>query len=255
VPTANHRSVRATKRYPGFLKLVRRILSLFLMSRNGMGLWSNGTTPAWRAGNAGSIPAGSTALFGVRNVELEYLNGRKLFVIPRFLSVEECNAFMERSEQIGYSDAPINSMFGALVRKDVRNNERILLDDPELASRWWQRAKGLLVQEWFGWKAVGFNERFRFYRYEPGQRFAPHTDGCFQRDNGEQSHFTFLVYLNDGFEGGETAFHESRASLHIKPEQGKALVFYHRQLHEGMPVVRGRKYVLRTDVMYRHEAS
>ena len=24
------------------------------------GLWSNGTTPAWRAGNAGSIPAGST---------------------------------------------------------------------------------------------------------------------------------------------------------------------------------------------------
>ena len=25
-----------------------------------MGLWSNGTTPAWRAGNAGSTPAGST---------------------------------------------------------------------------------------------------------------------------------------------------------------------------------------------------
>src|SRR4051812_35869355 len=25
-----------------------------------MGLWSNGKTPAWRAGNAGSTPAGST---------------------------------------------------------------------------------------------------------------------------------------------------------------------------------------------------
>ena len=37
----------------------------------------------------------------------------------------------------------------------------------------------------------------------------------------------------------------------MTPERGKALVFYHRQLHEGMPVVRGRKYVLRTDVMYR----
>jgi len=28
------------------------------------------------------------------------------------------------------------------------------------------------------------------------------------------------------------------------------LGFVHLQLHEGAPVVRGRKYVLRTDVMY-----
>ena len=116
------------------------------------------------------------------------------------------------------------------------------------------RAKGLLVEEWCGWKVAGLNERFRFYRYDPGQRFAPHMDGCFQRANWEQSQFTFLVYLNDGFEGGATAFRESRASLPVTPERGKALVFYHRQLHEGLPVVRGRKYVLRTDVMYRHEA-
>jgi hypothetical protein len=75
-----------------------------------------------------------------------------------------------------------------------------------------------------------------------------------RRANGEQSQFTFLVYLNDGFEGGATAFRESRGSLLVTPERGKALVFYHRQLHEGLPVVRGRKYVLRIDVMYRHEA-
>jgi hypothetical protein len=29
-----------------------------------------------------------------------------------------------------------------------------------------------------------------------------------------------------------------------------ALVFVHRQLHEGALVLQGRKYVLRTDVMY-----
>jgi predicted 2-oxoglutarate/Fe(II)-dependent dioxygenase YbiX len=136
----------------------------------------------------------------------------------------------------------------------VRDNQRLLVDDPELATARRDRAKGLLVEEWFGSKAVGLNERFRFYRYDPGQRFTPHMDGCFQRDNGQQSQFTFLVYLNDGFEGGATAFHESRASLVMTPERGKALVFYHRQVHEGMPVVRGRKYVLRTDVMYRPEA-
>ena len=187
-------------------------------------------------------------------MDVEYLNGRKLFVIPQFLTPEECATFIERGEQLGYADAPVNTSFGPLVRKDVRDNQRLLLDDPELASAWWDRAKGLLVEEWCGWTAVGLNERFRFYRYDPGQRFAPHTDGCFRRDNGEQSQFTFLVYLNDGFEGGATAFRESRASLLVTPERGKALVFYHRQLHEGLPVVRGRKYVLRTDVMYRHEA-
>jgi len=29
-----------------------------------------------------------------------------------------------------------------------------------------------------------------------------------------------------------------------------ALVFVHQQLHEGASVLNGRKYVLRTDVMY-----
>ena len=61
-----------------------------------------------------------------------------------------------------------------------------------------------------------------------------------------------MVYLNEGFEGGATALHQSRPSLLITPKRGMALVFYHRQLHEGMPVVKGRKYVLRTDVIYRH---
>jgi predicted 2-oxoglutarate/Fe(II)-dependent dioxygenase YbiX len=186
-------------------------------------------------------------------VEIDYLNGRKLFVIPQFLTAEECQAFIDRSEQLGYVDAPINTSFGPLLRKDVRDNHRLLLDDPQLAAAWWDRAKDLLVKDWCGCKVVGLNERFRFYRYDPGQRFAPHLDGCFQRDNGEQSHFTFLVYLNDDFEGGATAFHESRVRLLVRPERGKALVFHHRQIHEGMPVIDGRKYVLRTDVMYRYD--
>jgi hypothetical protein len=39
--------------------------------------------------------------------------------------------------------------------------------------------------------------------------------------------------------------------LRVRPATGLALVFMHRQLHEGAEVVRGRKYVLRTDVMYQ----
>jgi hypothetical protein len=61
-----------------------------------------------------------------------------------------------------------------------------------------------------------------------------------------------MVYLNADFSGGETKFYNEDRELHVtvRPERGMALGFVHSQLHEGAPVVRGRKYVLRTDVMY-----
>jgi hypothetical protein len=37
----------------------------------------------------------------------------------------------------------------------------------------------------------------------------------------------------------------------VKPKPGMTLVFQHELWHEGAPVTRGRKYVLRTDVLYR----
>lgn len=188
-------------------------------------------------------------------MDVVYLDGPGLFVLPHFLTAEECQAFIERSEKIGYADAPITTTAGFLMRKDIRDNLRVMVDDAELANAWYARAQDALCQLWFGWRVVGLNERLRFYRYDVGQRFAPHTDGCFERDNGERSFFTFMVYLNDGFDGGATAFHQRHPSLLVTPERGKALVFYHRQLHEGMPVARGRKYVLRTDVMYRREPN
>lgn len=181
----------------------------------------------------------------------EELDGPTTFVIHDFLTPDECAGFIAASESAGYEDAPITSASGFVMRKDIRNNDRVMVDDAPLAERFFERARPYLHADWFGWKLVGLNERFRYYRYDPGQKFAPHTDGYFLRSLGERSHFTFMVYLNDGFEGGETAFHRTAPSLKVTPERGKALVFYHGILHEGAPVREGRKYVLRTDVMYR----
>ncbi len=66
-----------------------------------------------------------------------------------------------------------------------------------------------------------------------------------------------MVYLNSDFTGGETKFYNDDRELHIavQPESGTALVFVHRQLHEGASVLSGRKYVLRTDVMYASPAE
>ncbi len=75
-----------------------------------------------------------------------------------------------------------------------------------------------------------------------------HIDGSYRRNLEEQSFYSFLIYLNDDFEGGETAFRNIGT---VKPKKGTALVFRHRLRHEGKELISGVKYVLRTDVMYR----
>ncbi len=41
--------------------------------------------------------------------------------------------------------------------KEIRNNERLMVDDPEMAVKLFERAKPFLVPEWFGWEVLGFS--------------------------------------------------------------------------------------------------
>jgi predicted 2-oxoglutarate/Fe(II)-dependent dioxygenase YbiX len=188
---------------------------------------------------------------------VEELEGRHVFVIHGFLSADECAEQVRRAEAIGFDEAPITTLGGFEVVKEVRNNTRVMIDDPAYAAALWDRALAAFAtpirSQGLRWEAVGLNERFRYYRYDVGQRFAPHFDGAFSPRDGETSRLTFMIYLNDDFDGGETRFFEAfgRLRLAVRPEVGKALVFVHAQLHEGAAIVRGRKYVLRTDVMFR----
>jgi predicted 2-oxoglutarate/Fe(II)-dependent dioxygenase YbiX len=187
-----------------------------------------------------------------RPMQKQCLDGDRILTIDAFLTAEECASFVARSEAGGYEDAPITTAAGFVMNTDIRNNRRLIVDDARLARTLWLRAQPFLPAAINGWRAVGLNERFRFYRYDPGQRFAPHFDGCFERSERERSQLTFMVYLNADFTGGETKFYDADEHPHIivRPEPGMALAFAHLQLHEGAAVVSGRKYVLRTDVMY-----
>ena len=188
----------------------------------------------------------------------ELLDGEQVFVIHDFLSPDECAEYVRVTEAAGYGAAPISTAGGFVMAPEVRNNERVMIDNPDWAAKLWERAKPFMPSPFKGHDATGLNERFRFYRYEEGHAFRPHTDGHFAR-NDERSQLTFMVYLNGECEGGETVIYISDdgltlpdgAEIRVKPETGKALVFYHYLLHEGAPVTGGRKYVLRTDVMYR----
>ena len=172
-----------------------------------------------------------------------------LFTVCDFLAPNECDALIQMSEAVGYRDAPINTPDGPTIAKNIRNNERVMLDDPVRAAALWKRAKAFCPPFYKGYAVVGLNERLRFYRYDVGQVFRWHADGCYRLANGETSRLTFMVYLNDDFDGGETLFEQ----VTIEPEKGLALIFAHGYLHEGGEVFAGRKYVLRTDVMYSAE--
>ena len=182
-----------------------------------------------------------------------------IFVVHDFLSPADCEEFISRSEAAGFSDAPINQLGGPVIRKDIRNNERVIVDDRLLAHRLWQQSSGFVPAVLGQWRACGLNERFRFYRYHPGQLFDWHFDGAYERSPLERSALTFMIYLNEGFEGGDTEINLRSAGgitdedplLRIQPRRGMLLVFNHRLLHQGAVVSHGVKYVLRSDVMYR----
>lgn len=171
----------------------------------------------------------------------------QISTVTEFFTPAECESYIDLAESMGFEDAPINTAFGPQLRKDVRNNSRVILDDIERAAGLFEKIMDYVPASIGDWAICGVNERFRIYRYDVGQQFDWHYDGSFERNKDERSQLTFMVYLNDGFAGGETTLE----SIGIKPQQGLALFFVHQIRHKGQSVIDGRKYVLRTDVMYR----
>jgi prolyl 4-hydroxylase len=171
------------------------------------------------------------------------------WIVDGIMSPEECAALQKRMDELGCTPAPITTARGFVMRPDIRNNTRVIIDDVPLAAELYRRIEPHLPAGLGDMRSVGANERFRCYRYEPGQRFAPHYDGAFHRSDEEESLLTFMVYLNDDFEGGATEFHHYQTA--VVPKTGTALLFQHRLLHEGCVIHSGVKYVLRSDIMYQ----
>jgi prolyl 4-hydroxylase len=103
-------------------------------------------------------------------------------------------------------------------------------------------------------------ESVHVFHYGVGQEFLPHLDATLDASAadypvryaaGHQRVLTFLLALNDDFEGGQTAF--PQIGLRWKPRRGRALFFWNvepggaidqRALHAGRPVTRGEKWML-----------
>jgi len=110
-----------------------------------------------------------------------------IFTVAGVLTAEECHEYIAWSESHGYETASVSMAGGAVVRPDIRNDARVMANTPARAADIWARISTDVPSILEDRRAVGLNERLRFYRYDPGQRFAPHTDGCHRRRNGDES--------------------------------------------------------------------
>lgn len=172
---------------------------------------------------------------------------KDVIVIESFLDTASCSRFIEWSEQEGYEEAKVNWQGRQVMMKNVRDNARLLFKNEDLAASLFERIRHFCPDEIGNARLLGLNELFRFYKYEPGQKFKMHRDGVYERNETEFSVLTLLIYLNETFEGGATSFETTS----YQPKTGAAMLFPHPLRHQGDVLISGIKYVLRTDVMYK----
>jgi len=174
-----------------------------------------------------------------------YIDGVKS--IENLITISECRNLISKGNRIGFEEATVNSDNSQAVIKEIRNNYRVHIDDPGLAIKLYRRVFQYLPRTVDGWIVNGLNERFRFYRYEKAQYFKWHQDDSYVKEPGLESRYTFLIYLNEDYEGGETEFE----NFIVTPKTGMSVLFPHDLKHQARDIQTGVKYALRTDVMYR----
>jgi prolyl 4-hydroxylase len=95
---------------------------------------------------------------------------------------------------------------------------------------------------------VAQGEPLQVISYRPGQQYKPHVDAIAGADN--QRSLTMLVYLNDGYDGGETQFLPEGPI--VRGAKGDAILFRNvdaagrpdpASRHAGLPVTTGRKLI------------
>lgn len=170
-----------------------------------------------------------------------------VFELPAFLSGAECDSLIRLGESIGFKAADVQTTAGRQLHTDIRNNERTDYQSSSLAEAYWLRFARLELPTHENKRAIGLSPNFRFYKYLPGQKFNMHKDGR-QSVGHNETIYTFLVYLNEDCVGGETLFRNG--NLKVFPKRGFAIIFEHKLWHQGVEVESGKKYVLRSDVIY-----
>jgi len=178
--------------------------------------------------------------------------GEALSAAPRlvkfasFLTADECSYLARRAGPLLQPSVVVHPTTGQLVRDPIRTSKAAAFpfttEDPVLhaINRRIAAATGTSYDQ---------GEPLQVLSYEKGQEYKLHSDAL--PAGGNQRVMTFLVYLNDRYEGGETFFPKGEIAVRGRP--GDALLFHNVDAsgrpdpdarHAGLPIRKGKKLLL-----------
>lgn len=173
-----------------------------------------------------------------------------VLIIPDVLSAELCRALIERWHEFGHEEGTVHSVVDGnevtSVRREVKSRrDHRIMDDAVLKPL--MALIGRRVAPELN-KAFAF-DKFKFDRFvitcydsERGDRFRRHRDN--QAPSTADRVFAMTLNLNTSeYEGGELLFPEYGMQRY-NPPTGGAILFSCSQLHEALPVTKGRRFTL-----------
>lgn len=180
----------------------------------------------------------------------------RIAVVEDFASPDICDWLMERARTRLGPARVFDLLSGAPTHEAVRDNSEchFATDDGDLILQF-LRSRIAAVTELF----VSGLEAPAVLHYTVGQRFLPHYDflddahpgHAADMARGGQRVLTFLLSLNDDYEGGETQF--PILGKRYRGRRGNGLFFWNvepdgtpdkRVLHAGLPPTLGEKWIL-----------
>jgi prolyl 4-hydroxylase len=180
----------------------------------------------------------------------------RIVIIERFASEEECRWLVGRADSGGLQRAKVYRGSSTAQVAETRTNREMsftIFNADVVLSLIRDRIAAV------SGAPVTHFEIAKLLHYSPGEQFALHADFIEAKtpelarelaQRGQRA-ATFLIYLNDGYEGGATQF--PRLSWQYRGGRGDALLFSnvdahgdpdYDTVHTGMPPTAGAKWVL-----------
>jgi len=193
---------------------------------------------------------------------VEVRQDRPCLYIQNLLTQEECQNILQ-TVCVSHDNNPRSL--------EVGERSEFSRQDKELSLKLYQRIKEYTPKQLDGGECIGLRSEWHHARYFPGQSVFAHMD---QRQTSEEhrnfpsiaSRMTVNIYLDEGYDGGEFVFvHGVRddgtwetSHTIIHPKAGDAVLFYQGvpEFSHAVPkLLKGRKTIMRSDVMYRFNSE
>lgn len=174
----------------------------------------------------------------------------EIYEVENFLSADECKKLIDRIKSelrpsTIASDGEFDSTYRTSSTCDLGNKNNTFLKEIDI------RISNFIAID------ASYGEILQGQHYLEKQEFKAHTDyfegsQLLEHDGGRgQRTYTFMIYLNEVKQGGETEF--TRLGKTFCPTQGKALIWNNlnedgtpneNTMHQAHPVIKGEKTII-----------